>query len=320
MLGLLLLTSGCLDLNFDPISILKGPRMLAISANPPESLPGEDIHFETLIVDENGDDLSTQPGIEVRFEVCLSIAQVFNAAGLGSSTTAEDNCGVGGDDLLVLAQDGAPNRAILPGEVLVGLLSMIPMPDPDMPPPDPMIPGIDPALFSILAEVIAEVGVPLLVRVEVDRDGERILDGHKRFAITTRSGATLNPPPPRLMIDELEVTARGGADPHVCVAADGSTATATVGAEVTLAPDPLEEPWLETYPVFDLQNGLIENSESAYYSWFSNAGSFSRELSQSPLRDSVWTAPEEPGTYPFFVVVRDGHLGHSWCRFEIEVR
>ena len=104
------------------------------------------------------------------------------------------------------------------------------------------------------------------------------------------------------------------------MSADGSLASAVVGEEVTLAPYALEEPWLEDYPVFDLGGEIIINSETAYYSWFSTGGAFSTEISQRPLRDSSWVAPDVAGTYPIFLVVRDGHLGLSWCRADVEVR
>ncbi|MCB9594472.1 MAG: hypothetical protein H6719_17195 [Sandaracinaceae bacterium] len=297
---------------------MKGPRILAMRANPPEALFGEDVHFEALVVDATGEDLTSQPGVTVRWTVCLSLGQILEAAGLGGNSGFTDGCSP--EETLVLEEDGAPNRAVLPGEVLMAVIAMIPMTPPDEPIPDPGIPGVDPGILSSLATVIAEVGVPLAARVDVSRDGEVLLSGYKRFAITTRSGATLNPPPPRFSIGDLELSARGGGDPHACVSADGSIASAAVGEEVTLAPYALEEPWLEDYPVFDLGGEIIINSETAYYSWFSTGGAFSTEISQRPLRDSSWVAPDVAGTYPIFLVVRDGHLGLSWCRADVEVR
>lgn len=315
---LTLAVSACIDINFDPPQIIRGPRVLAMSANPPEALFGEDIHFEALVVDANGDDLSMQPGITTRWTVCLSLASTFGGAGLGGSVSLEDSCREGGPDLLVLENDGGPDTAILRGELLIALLSMIPTTPPGG--PDPMIPGLDPHVLATLVTVIAEVGVAFRATFEVFRDSELIVHGYKRFALTTRSGATLNPPRPRFSIGELELSARGTGDPHECVSVDGSIASVAAGAEVTLAPYPLEEPWLESYPVFDLAGGLIENHESAYYAWYSTAGAFESAITQRPNRDNVWTAPEEPGMYPLFVVVLDGHLGQVWCRTSVEVR
>ncbi|MBZ0121149.1 MAG: hypothetical protein K8H88_29405, partial [Sandaracinaceae bacterium] len=60
--------------------------------------------------------------------------------------------------------------------------------------------------------------------------------------------------------------------------------------------------------------------ESAYYAWYSTAGAFDADITQRPERDVEWTAPVIPGVYPIWLVVRDGHLGASYCRAEIEVR
>lgn len=312
--------SGCLDLNFDPPSIVQTPRVLAMSASPPEALLGEDVRFEALIVDANGDDISTQPGVEVRWTICLSLDSVLDSANVAGGTGMADPCEAGGPGLIVLEPDGAPNTAVLPAEVLMGVVASFPMPDPTMPQPDPMIPGLDPDIIATLTRVIAEVGIPLEVTMTVRRDGELIMAGFKRFAITTRSGAGTNPPPPRFAIGDVEVSARGNDDPHLCVTEDGSPPVVDAETVVTLAPDENELPWLETYPVFDLRNEIIENEETAFYSWFSTGGAFSTEVTQRPERDTDWTSPLEPGTYPLWVVVRDGHLGLSWCRADVEVR
>jgi len=317
----LALCSGCLDLNFDPPSIVKSPRILAMSADPPEALIGEDIHFEALLVDAQGDDLSAQADVEVEWVICLGLEAILDAANLANpATSSTEDCRPGSPSRIELAPDGAPNRAILPGEVLTEIAMMLPMGDPMMPIPDPGIPGVDPEVLRTLVAVIAEVGIPLEVRVVVRRDGEPILSGFKRFAITTRPDPTTNPPPPRFAVDGTEVSARDGDDPHACVTADGSAPVVAAGEAITLAPDENEEPWLETYPVFDIAGDVLMIEETAYYSWFSTGGGFDPEVSQRPERDSTWTTPEEPGTYPLFVVVRDGHLGISWCRVDVDVR
>lgn len=309
--------SACLDVNFDPASIVAGPRILGIQANPPEALFGEDVRFRVLALDATGADLTARDDVRVEWTVCLSIEQILRASGFTGSSGFAAGCSP--EETLVLAHDGAPGRAILPGELLLDVVTRIPMTPPDEPIVDPMIPGIDPEALSNLATIIAEVGVPLAVRVEIYRGEELLANAFKRFAITTRSGATLNPPPPRFSIGEREVSARRIEAPHDCVSADGAPATVIAGGEVTLAPDPNEDPWLETYPVFDLGGRIIENQESAYYSWFSTAGGFSRGVTRRPDRDVTWRAPAEPGTYPLWVVVRDGHLGTSWCRADVVV-
>jgi len=317
----LVVCSGCIDIDFEPPSIVQTPRVLAMRADPPEALIGEDIHFEALLVDADGEDLSAQAGVEVEWVICLGLDAILDAANLANpATSTTEDCRPGSPSRLVLEPDGAPDRAILPGEVLTGIAMMLPMGDPTMPPPDPGIPGVDAETLQTLVEVIAEVGIPLEVRVIVRRDGEQILSGFKRFAVTTRPDPTTNPPPPRFAIDGTEVSARDGDDPHACVTADGSTPVVEAGTQIPLAPDEDEEPWLESYPVFDFAGEVLILDETAYYSWFSTAGGFDPEISQRPERDSTWSTPQEPGTYPLWVVVRDGHLGISWCRTTVQVQ
>ena len=90
VVSLAVLLSGCIDINFDPVSIVMTKRILAISADPPESFIGEDVRFEVLAVDENGANLLDAPGVEVRWSVCLSLAAIFGAAGLGNAVELTD--------------------------------------------------------------------------------------------------------------------------------------------------------------------------------------------------------------------------------------
>lgn len=319
-LAAVLLASGCLSTNFDPPYLVKGPRILNIVAEPPEVAFGSDVRFEALVVDAEGNSLVTAPAVELRFMVCMSAREVLSASGLGFGLDLDDNCDEGGDDLVRLETGGdlPPGVARLPGESFQRLLE------------DLMQLGmgggtgggapIDPDRIATLIQVIANVGVPLRMRLEVWREGERILTGFKRFAIAQREGLTTNPPPPRFAVGDRWLTARGVGDARTCVPEDGGDVPVVLaGSEVTLGPDPDEEPWLETYPVVALDASMQLNEESAYYSWFSTGGAFSDSITQRPERDVTWTAPDEPGRYPLWLVVRDGHLGSSYCRAEIEV-
>jgi hypothetical protein len=318
------LASGCLNMNFDPPYRVQSPRILAIVAEPPEVAFGEDVLFEALVVDEDGSDLRDAPGVELRFSVCLSAREILNASGLGFGAGLEDNCAEGGDDLVRLETGGElpPGTARLPGESFGALVNELASLGAGgsgggggggAPP-------VDPALLATLGGVIAEVGVPLRVRFEVWRDGELLLTGFKRFAISQREQPTTNPPAPRFAIGERWLSARGGGDARACVPEDGGeVAVVVAGTELTLAPDPDEEPWLESYPVVALDATVQTGQESAYYSWFSTGGAFDESITQRPERDVTWTAPDEAGRYPLWLVVRDGHLGTSYCRAEIEV-
>lgn len=291
-----------------------------MSADPPESAPGTGVRFEVLAVDADGANLVEAAGVSVRWTTCLSVAEIIRASGLGFGLDLEDDCGEGGADLYELQTEGLPpGQALLPPEAFAPLAMMLEnatttgttleLPD-----------GADPRLLETLALVVTEVGVALRVRVEFRRDGELIATGFKRFAVTSREEVTTNPPPPRFAVDGVWLSARGGTDPHICVPEQGTAPTVTAAADLDLQPDPDDEVWMESYPVFNFSGSLQTNRESAYYSWFVMAGEISEDISQAPERDVVHTAPEEPGRYPLWLVVRDGHLGIVWCRAELDVR
>lgn len=310
--------TGCLDIDFEPQHLVQTPRILAISADPGESEFGSDVRFSALIRDSDGSDLLVQDDVELRWTVCLSTASIIRASGLGFGMSLDDNCAEGGDDLYVLTTEGLPSgEALLPGAAFLQLAASLPMGG-TMPPDGGGL--VDPMLLETLTTVLGEVGIPLRVRLEVRRAGELILRGFKRFAIVARSQTTTNPPPPRFAVDGVWLSARvDGGNPRFCVPEDGARPVVAAGAEVELTPDPEDEIWMEEYPVFNLTGELQTNQESAYYSWFTTAGELSGDITQAPLRDLMWTAPEVSGVYPFWLVVRDGHYGIVWCQAEIEV-
>lgn len=313
-----LILGGCLSIDFDPPHLVKSPRILAMTVDPPEVAFGEDVLVETLLVDADGSDLTTAPGVELRFMVCVSLRAIVSAAGLGDGGLTDD-CGEGGDDLVRLETGGdlPPGTARLPASALLGLAEGLMGAGGEPPPGGEQT--LDPEIARTLAAAIALVGVPLRVRLEVWRDGEPILFGEKLFAITQREMPTTNPPPPRFAVGDTWLSAREG-DPHACVPEAGEAPVVEAGAEITMSPDENEEAWLESYPAIDLSAELVINEESAYYAWFSTGGAFSADITQRPDRDVTWTAPEEPGTYPVWMVVRDGHLGISFCRADVIVR
>lgn len=313
-----LLSTGCLDIDFDSPHLIQYERIIGLRAEPPEAQFGEDVVFTALVVDETGANLAMEPDVELRWSVCVSLAAIVRGAGLGAGSDLEDDCREGGDDLVRLSAEGLPpDSARLPGAAVVAVIAEL------MAPGGggglPSIPGLDPGSARSLLTVIAEVGVPLSVRLEVYRQGELIQTGFKRFAIVMREDPTTNPPPPRFAFDGAFVSARGEGDPTRCVPEEGPIVL-DAGAEIALDPDDDEEAWLETYPVFNFDGEVQENEESAYYSWFVTAGSMADDITQRPEDDTAWTTPEEPGTYPLWLVVRDGHLGMSWCQVDVEVR
>ncbi len=319
---LALVATGCIDPDFEPASRVSRPRVLAIVADRPEIAPGEDARLHAVVA---GADDAT---VEVRYWMCLGdgtlAAGGFGGAGAFGTQGAEQFGGGVPDPgcdprnsftTPLVIEDG---HAVLPGAC-----------------PDPAAPwqctaGIA-SLFSTLGSssgappelverIVDTVGVAVTVSAELWVDGALAERAFKRVALTRRASPTINPPPPRFAVGDVWMSARGGADPHDCVPERGERPVVSGLAEVRLRPDPGDVDWIDTFPVVSVEGELIEGRENAFYSWFSTAGEFDPEISVAPERDTIWLSPDVDGVYPLWVVVRDGHLGTSACRAEVEVQ
>lgn len=314
---MLLPLAGCIDIDLPSPSRITTPRILGVVVEPPELAPGVDLTVSALVLDAEGAPL-VPPDATYVWQTCLDAAAVFGAAdqplpgqGMDGPRCVDEATG-----LIVLepAPDQPPGFAVLPGEVTQELFDQLEA-------LLPVLEALDPDATAVVRTLIDTVGLPFEVDLFVlDAQGEVLVQGFKRFAITLRDPATTNPPDPRLQVADVWYTGRGVEEPFVCVPEDGGGIVAVPpGAALTLAPDEDDEAWLETYPVVGLDGRLQENQETAFYSWFRTAGGFREDITQRPFREEEWTAPAEPGVYPLVVSVRDGHLGGSACRFEVAV-
>lgn len=283
-----LLALGCGDSGFDPPSLVSGPRVLAVIVTPPEARPGEDIALTPIVAAPNGEELTLE------WRVDLSTATLAAGAGQAIGEASEP---------IVLESDG-----VLPGEAtalaIESLLALV----------EGAAPGTPEHVVGLVYE---QVGLPVIATfVARDASGAIVVEGFKRFFLTPRADVTTNPPPPRFSIDGRWMSARSG-DPLACEP-EGAAPEVVAGAIAILAPDE-DEAWLETYPALDIEGEPVENVEAAFYSWHSTAGDFAFAVTRAPDRAVEWTAPEEPGEHPIWLVVRDGHLGTSACRATVRV-
>lgn len=289
LLALVGILVACDGPSFDAPSIVLGPRVLAAVADPPELGPGTDVRVAVLTAEAEGATLE--------LTAALSIAELARGAGQRLGDDAAPVALVPDGDAWVLP-GGAVEDAI---EALFDVIG-------DAPPETPE---------HVVRFVYESVGLPVRIDITMrDADGEVILEAFKRVVLTSRASTTTNPPPPRFRVAGAWASGTEGA--FRCAWEDAPPIVAA-GEAVTLAPDP-DEPWLESFPVLDLEGGVITGTEAAYYSWFSTGGDFDFDVTRAPRRDAEWSAPATPGPRPIWLVVRDGHLGVSACRVDVEVR
>jgi hypothetical protein len=292
------LLGGCIQ-PLDPASIVRTPRILAIVAEPPEARPGQDVVFRAMIAIPDG---AARP-LSLRWTSCVDPERLLAASGIRVDLGPDRPC-----DEAILAEDEPYVVAGERTQAAIGELRMLA--------------GFGGFNRQLVDRLVGTVGLAYEVDVEVrDAAGTVLVAGYKRGAITTRDPPTTNPPPPAFRLDATAIVATG--ELFRCAAEDGSIVRAAAGSQVELAPilpeGAEEEPWLETFPIIDYTGGLLEGRENAYYSWFATAGSWTRETTRPPERSTVWRTPQEPGPQTLWLVVRDGHLGTSACRLEVEV-
>jgi hypothetical protein len=293
-----MLLTACIG-DLDPPSIVVTPRILAIVAEPPESAPGTDISVDAMI--SIPDDVERP--LSLAWRACLSPQEVLQASGFRNiEIPGAPDC-----DPQTLAE-GEPY--VVRGERTQALVDLVRTLG--------SLGGFD---TSLIEGVLATTGFAFFIDVDViDANGDIVVSGYKRVAMTTRVAPTTNPPQPEFRVGDLVVETTGR---FTCTAEGGQVPVIEPNVEIELAPllpEGLdEEPWLESFPIFDFTGGLQTAEENAYYTWYATAGSLSEHTTRPPDREVTWTTPDEAGPHTLWLVIRDGHLGQSACRLDVVI-
>jgi hypothetical protein len=299
-----LLLCACFDSpDFARSSLVTGPRVLALVAEPPEAAPGDPFALSLLIAGADHEE------VEVSWRACGAFDSGGSFGGGMQFGERDPDEGCGGGFAVPL---GEGRSSVLPGELTRALFDNLEL--------AAVILGA--ALpDDALERIRSDVGIPFLIEADV-HIGEKRIRTVKRVLVRETEAAHQNPPPPSFMLGDAEIVSEG--DEFVCGALDGVTPRVRRSSDVELEPmlqgnEGEDEPWLERYHVLDAQGQLLERTERAYYSWFSDGGRLDQQLTRAPLRNEVWTTPDEPGEHTLWVVVRDGHGGTSACGLAIVV-
>lgn len=309
---LAVLLGACLELpDFESGSIVKGPRVLAVLAEPPEIRPGETLDLSILIAGVE-DPSETQ----ISWRACGSFDGFFGGGGAQYGDEPADE-GCGGS----LAFDlGEGPTAQLPGVLTTSLFDNLDV--------IAMTLGSD-LPEGVVEEIRSSVGIAFLVEATVRTEG-KLIRATKRVLISENQAPHTNPPPPQFSFDGDQAVVAAPSDPLRCERQGGEPVSAAPGVAVELAPfagalvqadagAPDEEPWLETYNILNARGEPRERKERAFYAWYATAGSLDSGSTKSPLRNNVWRTPEQPGDYPLWLIIRDGHGGTSACELTVTI-
>ena len=304
-----LVIGGCIENDFERPSKIFSHRVLAIVADKPEVAPGERVRISALVVDPEGERISDPARFEWR--VCLRVELVPGLSGMMfQDIEMDEGCGGWPDLTLFGHPDGSD--FVLPAlpEISDELLAMrAEMLGDDLP-------------IDAIRRISEEIGFPIAIELTV-RDpatGAELVRAFKRIILVEREDRGTNPPGPRVWLDETFLRQSGASRPFEChTPGEDVLPQVRAGEVLDVRPDPDDEWWRETFPVIDLEGRIVEAKEGAYYSFFSTGGEFDDDVNSAPTRDTTWRAPEEPGIWPIWLVVRDGHAGTAACRMDVDV-
>lgn len=320
------LIASCVDADFARESLVQTARVLSVVAEPP--VAGVDVSptFTALVVDKTGAPLVHDPdaGVTFAWSACLVPESVPGLQGMQYEANGSQE-GCGGAQSIPLAVDdqgtatlpaGLLSRAVS-GASLSNVAELLGLP------------------VSLLMEALARTGVIVTVELRVQVTGQPALLALKRVVLQDKPHADVigsNPPPPRFSLrlrDQAEseaswVSARQVNEAWRCEW-EGEALSLRAGRDYVLDPvdvpdtDENELDWRQRYDVIDLTGAFVTLSEQPYYAWYSTAGVLDQEQTTEPADEEIWRTPTEPGVYPLWLAVRDGHAGGSACRIDLTV-
>lgn len=282
-------------------------RLLVISADPPQVAPGDTVTLSALIVDPTG-----EPWTQ-RWSVCLTpvIPLFFEGPGGDDDPTEPAECA---GERLDLGTGEAASFEV-PSTILDDARAALP-----------------PELGAVGGVVLGLTGVWLEVQLSVE-SGDKTIDAFKRVVVSEATPVNTPPEQPVFYLSERDIpeedipkTAEIPAD-RSCLA--DTSPLKTIGRDpVRLTPLNIPDT-PETYQVLTFEGELVEREERYHYSWFSAGPGLSDGRTRSDVPAAVFRLGEEDEArlvdlgegddldsargIQFWLVVRDGRGGSSWC-------
>lgn len=304
-----LIVTGCKPDLGAPISLVTGPRVLAIRGTPPEAAESASVLYDALTVDVGG----TFAAPAINWAQCL----VPNPPANGNDVS--NGC-------LQIPDDAGPAptfTATLPANdcTLFG---------PETPPPKKGQPPTRPAD----ADTTGGYYQPIRA-IWTSDSGDQLSFALERIlcplanAPTDDAGkyATDYVPNNNPQLADLVLDPAGAATPLFTAGQTATPPPGTVAAGQTVT---LQADWspasAETFLVWDVVSlSLVMQQESLRLSWFATAGEFAHDASgrsnteTETFTQNTWTAPETQGPVYLWMVLRDNRGGIDFGSAEIDV-
>jgi hypothetical protein len=280
--ALSLVVVGCRPTLDDRVSLIAGPRVLAVASTPPEAAPGDDVALSALVVDEDGEMVSPR----LAWGLCRAPRAATDNGAL------PDACVDG--DVAVIDGDGTNVDVVVPGDACAVF-------GPDSTggarPPDPDVTGgYDLPVRVDGADVVAAFGgVRLACRL-----GDADVDVARAFAeryVRNRAPAVSVTMPTRVSpgaVVDVDVRWSAG-DAEDFVVYDRATQTLVTERESIVAS------FFATAGTFEVERSGRDADD------------------RTTSTTNRFTAPDRAGRVRVWVVARDSRGGVAWQAIDVDV-
>jgi hypothetical protein len=303
-----------------PISLIAGPRVLAVRGMPAEGTEGTPVTYDFLAVDENG----AMAGATGFWALC-SLPRPPSETNSVSSACLDIPDAAG-----PAATYTAPITAADPSNPMtVGACSIF---GPVRPPLDPMARQRDPDVTGGFYEPVR------LTLAQADQKTTNVAFDLVRIkcrlpnapADVANTYFTTYLPNNNPTLSGLTLTADGGAPVDVTLGVPGTSPAAPAAAIAPGAHVALEAAWpadaAETFPVYDIQTvSLVSQREAMRVSWYASAGAFDHDVTGRAGDDAAltvdngWTAPDVAGPVHVWLVLLDNRGGVDFAEATLNV-
>jgi hypothetical protein len=291
---------GCRPDLGDPVSIVTGPRILAVKGEPPEAKPGETATYRALVVSPAG----TAEKPPLRWAFCASPLPLTENDAVSTACLGDGVRDLGGPSPTVDAATPLDACSLF---------------GPDTP-PGPFRPRDPDATGGFYQPVRAELDAstmgetPAITAFRLERVPCDLPAAPIAVAIQLAQSYQPNRNP---TLAPLGASAAGAAIPLDAIPA---------GQRIQLATG-----WgagdAETYVMFDPDTvSVVERREAMRVSWFVTGGSLADEVTGSAEDDpatttgTTWLSPATPGVIHLWLVLRDSRGGVDYAAYELAVR
>ena len=339
LLGVLVVIGACKPNIDQTVSLVGGPRVLAVRSDPAEAAPKTQVAYTALVVDDTGD--VSGAGVDWAFcEARKPLAQLGPVS---------PQCLQATGDALVPIGDGLQVSAPIPDVACRQFGPETPESMPGQPSGRPVDPDTTGGYYQPLRVLATTAGGDVTGIAETRLScGLAGASADQSAAFNARYRANVNP-----IVDSLVVVGGATWTPDT----GGATNVVAAGQKFTLrvawatcpvfdvcgdgicGPDetmsgcpgdctkPAGCTGAERYVSFDLASQtVVDQREGMHVAWFATAGGFDVDTTGRDASDTTsssddgWVAPSQPGTVHLWVVLRDDRGGTGWAGYVVDVQ